>query len=297
MDTKLLQQFIHLCDTLHFGKAAALSYVSPSALSRSIKSIEEQAGVRLVERDNREVRLTREGVLFRDYAKETLHHWERFRTSLQHETKILRGSLSLFCSVTASYSFLYEILSEFRQDYPGIELKIHTGDPAIGIERVLDGIDDIAIVAKPETSPEQIAFKEVAHSPLVFIGEKHQFRSIRHFDDDFWQSTPMIVSEVGLARDRLNRWLKRKRIKPNIYAQVAGHEAIVSMVSLGFGVGVVPDIVLNNSPLKNSVEVLDTPESLGHYNVCLCTQKKRIKSPIIGAFWKQNITHLSTEDE
>ena len=75
------------------------------------------------------VTLTREGRLFRDYATETLRGWDGLRQQLQQDRDTLRGELSLYCSVTASYSFLYDILSSFRQNYPRIEMKLHTGDP------------------------------------------------------------------------------------------------------------------------------------------------------------------------
>ena len=54
----------------------------------------------------------------------------------------------------------------------------------------------------------------------------------------------MILSETGLARERFDAWCHTRGIKPRLYAQVAGNEAIVSMVGLGFGIGVVPQIVL-----------------------------------------------------
>jgi len=97
----------------------------------------------------------------------------------------------------------------------------------------------------------------------------------------------MILSESGLSRQRVDAWFARLGIKPDIYAQVAGNEAIVSMVSLGFGVGVVPRIVLDNSPLAGKVEVLDIQPQLDAYDVGLFTLEKKLKSPLIKAFWGQ----------
>jgi LysR family positive regulator for ilvC len=74
-------------------------------------------------------------------------------------------------------------------------------------------------------------------------------------------------------------------VLPDIYAQVAGNEAIVSMVSLGFGIGVVPRIVLDNSPLAERVEVLDVRPALAPYEVGLFALEKRLASPLISAFW------------
>ena len=82
-------------------------------------------------------------------------------------------------------------------------------------------------------------------------------------------------------------WFEERGLTPTIYAQVAGNEAIVSMVSLGFGVGVVPRIVLDNSPLADKVQVLDVQPELEPYEVGLFALEKKLKSPLIRAFWEQ----------
>ena len=289
MDTRSLRLFLNLSETLHFGRTSEELHISTSALSRSIKQLEESLGVSLFERDNRRVALTQEGKLLQDYARETLLHWDSFRDSLMERSKELHGAISLYCSVTASHSFLYDILSDFRQKHPRIELKLHTGDPAQGIQRITAGQEDIAIAARPDKLPDGLAFRRIAISPLVFIAPppEHALPIPSTFED--WGQLPMILSEEGIARERVDAWFKSMGIKPKIYAQVAGHEAIVSMVSLGFGVGLIPQIVLDNSPLKNRVQLLSLPASqrqqLGSYDVGLCTLKKRLKSPIIAAFW------------
>ena len=73
----------------------------------------------------------------------------------------------------------------------------------------------------------------------------------------------------------MDEWFEERSLAPTIYAQVAGNEAIVSMVSLGFGVGVVPRIVLDNSPLANKVQVLDVQPELEPYEVGPCLPWRR----------------------
>jgi LysR family positive regulator for ilvC len=97
----------------------------------------------------------------------------------------------------------------------------------------------------------------------------------------------MILSEGGLARSRIDAWFRARGVRPSIYAQVAGNEAIVSMVSLGFGVGVVPRIVLDNSPLAASVRILDVQPRLKTYEVGLFALKRKLKNPVVKAFWSQ----------
>lgn len=291
MDQHALRLFVALADNLHFGKTSREQHVSPSALSRSIKQLEDEVGAPLFIRDNRSVKLTREGQQFRNYAAQAISDWNAIRHTLKQDQLILQGELSLYCSVTASYSFLYEILSSFRRDYPRIEMKLHTGDAAKAVERVVEGLEDLAIGAKPDSLPSGIAFQPIAHSELCFIGplspQLLSEEQIKQPNGDSWRDVPMILSEEGLARTRTDRWLKHHNIKPRIYAQVSGNEAIVSMVSLGFGIGVVPQIVLDNSPLSARIRTYDIQPPLTAYDIGLFALEKRLKEPLINAFWNR----------
>lgn len=291
MDTKSLRVFLHLSETLHFGRTSDALHMSSSTLSRHIKQLEEELGYDLFRRDNRSVTLTAEGIKFQTYAKESLAAWEVFKQSLYTDNQQLAGELSLYCSVTASYSFLYSILSKFRGRYPQIEIKIHTGDPAPAVTRVQHKLEDISIAARPNTIPAGLEFKRIAISPLVFIAPNddtvlHRL-SIQSSDAIDWSEVPMIVSEEGLARQRVEQWFRHKSLKPKIYAQVSGNEAIVSMVSLGFGVGVVPQIVVDNSPLADNVRVIPVHPELEPFDVGVFTLKKSLNNPIVKVFWDQ----------
>jgi LysR family positive regulator for ilvC len=287
MDTRSLKQFVNLADSLHFGRASEASHVSPSALSRSIQRLENEVGATLFARNNRSVSLTHAGSLFLNYARDSLGEWDAIRNTLMEESGELHGQISMYCSVTASYSFLFEILTRFRRDHPRIEIKLHTGDPEDAIGRVLAGDEDIAIGVKPKILQAGLAFKPIAVSPLVFITAKSHEKTLQQVDTVSWADSPMILPERGLARRRVDEWFRTLGVQANIYAQVAGNEAIVSMVSLGFGVGVVPQIVLDNSPLSETVRVLDVQPGLEAYEVGLFTPEKKLVSPIISAFWSQ----------
>lgn len=286
MDPRALRQFVTLAGNLHFGRAAEACNVSPSALSRSIQRLEGELGANLFERNNRSVTLTPAGQVFLDYAGDALAQWDAVRNQLMADSGELLGEVSLYCSVTASYSFLFDILAEVRQKHPRIEIKLHTGDPEDAIGRVLSGTEDIAIAARPGNLHAGLSFKPIETSPLVFIvASDHELARRGRLDGSDWEDWPMILSERGLARNRTDRWFRSIGVQPQIYAQVAGNEAIVSMVSLGFGIGVVPQIVLDNSPLVGKVCTIDVEPGLAPYEVGLVTLEKKLASPLIQAFW------------
>jgi LysR family positive regulator for ilvC len=287
MNQKELQLFLHLAKTLNFGRTSEACHVSPSSLSRIIQRLELELGVPLFERDNRHVSLTSAGRAFREFADETRSKWLALQKSLAEQDQILTGELSLFCSVTASYSFLYDLLSKFRQQHPGIEIKLHTGDTATTLERIIAEQEDIGIAALPQKIPPSLYTQVLGTTPLVFIAPRSGIYSKPNGEGDKkipWSNIPLILSESGLAREQVDRWLREKKIKPYIYAQVAGNEAIVSMVSLGFGIGVVPKLVVDNSPLKNKIKLLEVEHNLASFAICVCVLQRKIQNPLIRAF-------------
>jgi len=258
-----------------------------------VQRLENEIGALLFERDNRTVRLTTAGEMFREYATENLQNWEQFRSKLQRQSTTLSGKVSVFCSVTASYSFLQNLLDRFRRNYPEVEIQLHTGDTALTVQRILDEHEDIGIAAKPDRLPVKLQFKPIGESPLVFIGPATNCplkSKLKAYQSSLgrlpWQEVPMVLSETGLARNRVDAWFKQQGLKPNIYAQVTGNEAIVSMVSLGFGVGVVPALVVENSPKQANVEMLDVTPELESFSIGICSLRRKLANPLIGAFWE-----------
>ncbi|HAS8177179.1 TPA: HTH-type transcriptional activator IlvY [Vibrio vulnificus] len=287
MNIKSLQLFIHLCDSKSFAKTAAAMHISPSALSRQIQKLEEETNQQLFTRDNRSVDITPAGKKLMPVALKMLNEWQQYQLQNRYSETELKGEIRLFCSVTASYSHLPELLSEFRLQHPFIEFKISTGDPAQAMDKILNGEADIAISAKPDTVPAKVTFEPISEIPLSVIAPQgvSSFTDEMNSDKPDWSSIPYIVPEAGTARERANTWFKKMKIKPNIYAQVSGHEAIVSMVALGCGIGIAPDVVINNSPVKEKIQRLKVAP-IKPFELGVCCIKSQLENPLIQALWK-----------
>ncbi|WP_375752081.1 HTH-type transcriptional activator IlvY [Vibrio sp. HN007] len=287
MNIKSLQLFIHLCDSKSFSKTSAAMHISPSALSRQIQKLEEEIGQSLFIRDNRSVDLTNAGRKLLPVALSITGDWHSYCTDLSEQSKELEGEIRLFCSVTASYSHLPDLLNDFRLNYPQIELKLSTGDPAQAIDKILEDEADIAISAKPEQLPARLAFETISTIPLSVIAPSgvSSFSSELQKEEPDWNQIPFILPEAGTARDRANSWFKKMKIKPNIYAQVSGHEAIASMVALGCGIGIAPDVVINNSPVKDKIQRLKV-DSIKPFDLGICCNRSRLNDPLVKALWE-----------
>jgi len=250
--------------------------------------LEEEVGQPLFIRDNRRAQLTPSGEDFRDWAQSVLEDWKSLKYRIESDKDILKGEVSLFCTVTACYSILPEILENFRSRYPEVHINLETGAAPSALQKAASGDADLAIAPLPGIIPDSVEVRELLKTPLYFIAPRVDWlysEAVRQ-EPIPWEEIPMILSEKGVARDQCNSWFKAKGIEPNIYAQVGGNEAILSMVALGLGVGVVPRIVIDKSPMEASVQVLEVDPPLALFPVGLCVNKSRLKNPAVRAFWE-----------
>jgi len=285
MDIRTLQLFRHLSASLHFARTSLACNITPSALTRVIQRLESEVGEQLFMRDNRSVELTFAGLAFKKYAEDVILRWERLQGELS-EDDVLSGELSLYCSVTAAYSILPEIITKYRVVHPRVQIRLETGDPAKSLPRIVNRDVDVVIAALPDKIPKNLSFMKMATSPLVFIGPR-RFPEILAYKKGKidWEKTPMIIADTGLSRERMDLWFAKNKLVPNIYSRVAGHEAIIALVNLGCGIGLVPRLVLEKSPLLEDIVVLDDMPELPPYEIGLCTIQKNLKNPKIKALW------------
>ncbi len=303
MDIRELKLFLHLAETLHFGRTSQACNITPSGLTRAVQRLEAELDIPLFVRDNRYVALTPAGKILQTYAEEAIERFNELQNSLAGDS-VLRGELSIYCSVTAILSFLPEILGKFRETYPEVHINLQTGDAAMALAKLQNGEVDVTIAALPDKRPLKLEFIKIIETPLIFIAPARFPETVRSTADREidWPRTPLIIAERGLSRTRVLRWFTDKKIQPHIYAQVAGNEAIITMVSLGCGIGIVPELVLKISPLQDQVIILDKVPRLKPFSVGICTIGKNRSNPIVQAFWKnaeksKNAHHATTKEQ
>ncbi len=281
MNIRELRLFKHLSETLHFGRTSQACNITPSGLTRAMQRLESELGQELLYRNRRTVQLTQAGKIFLEYAEETIQNFNNLQEKLNRDNK-LKGHLTVYCSVTAILSILPEILNRFRSIHPEVQLHLETGDAAKALDKLKSREADIAVAAVPDNLSPDFDFIELTSTPLIFIGPVEG--GIRKATNIDWKKTPVIVPERGLSRDRVDRWFSRKNIQPEIYSQVAGNEAIIAMVAIGFGIGVVPELVLEKSPLKEQVATIGIDPHLKPFSVGICTLRESRSNRITGAF-------------
>jgi LysR family positive regulator for ilvC len=281
------RQFLELARTLHFGRAARACHVSPSALTRSIQRLEIQLGEPLFDRSHHQVALTPAGERFRHHALAVLEEWQRYDGERADRRGSLVGTLHLYCTVTAAQSVVPEVLGDLRRRHPGIRVELATGYVSDAIDQLRGGHIDASIAALPERLPAGIASRHLGTTPVVFVGPRadgpvRDAIDRRRID---WSEVPLVLPAHGVVRDHVDDWLERRAVRPTIYAEIEGHEAILSLVALGYGVGVVPKLVLDKSALRNRVAALTVRPTLPDLRIALCVRERSLTNPLVAALW------------
>ncbi|WP_419174138.1 HTH-type transcriptional activator IlvY [Desulfosediminicola sp.] len=284
MNIRELKLFRHLVGSLHFARTSQACNITPSGLTRAMQRLEGELGHQLFYRDKRSVTLTPAGLIFKEYAEEAIQRWNELQSALSGD-QALRGELSLYCSVTAILSILPDIFSRFRRAFPEVSLHLQTGDAAKALFKLQNREADISVAALPDNPPEAIDFMKIVETPLIFIAPADHTATVAYHGTEIdWRRTPVIVAERGLSRDRIFRWFANIGVVPNIYSQVAGNEAIIAMVGMGCGVGVIPELVLEQSVLKDQVQTLEVTPHLKPFTVGFCTTARNRRNPVVSAF-------------
>ena len=281
MDIQSLETFLKTAELLHFGKASRACNLSPSALTRTIQRLEEEVGQPLFLRDNRSVALTDAGRQLLTYARNAVQEWRHFEEAMTAHEAQVTGTLSVYASITAVYSLLPDLLETYRSAYPHVQLALRTGDAERAIEPLLSGEIDLAVAALPDQQLDRLEFMPLAETPLVFIRQK-SVDLPKRID---WSAVPLVLPQSGTARHRLDAWMKTAGIVPNIASEVSGNEALIAMVRLGAGIGIVPQLALERSPFREEVMIIANAPKLAPYIVGLCSSKRNLKRPAVKAMW------------
>ena len=191
------------------------------------------------------------------------------RTATRRSHGVLNGTVHVYCTVTAAQSIVPDLFGRVRRAHPGIRIELATGYASDAIDRLRGGDIDISVAALPDRLPAGIASPATRDHAVVFVGPNVDgpIREAINRRRIEWPTMPLVLPAHGLARDYVNEWLDTKAITPTIYAEIEGHEAILALVALGCGVGVVPKLVLENSALQDRITEIPTRPALPAFRV------------------------------
>jgi DNA-binding transcriptional LysR family regulator len=246
MEMRHVRVFLTLADELHFGRTAARLHVAQSAVSQTIKALEEDVGAALFQRTKRRVALTDAGRAFALHAQMAAHELERGSVAARRIGSGEAGRLTLRFTTMCALTMVPRAVARFRVTYPGIEIRIRPGGSGEQLEALASKATDLAFVSRA-TEVTPFASEPIETSPLVaFLPTRHPLAKKRSITlaslaKERWMFLTE-KNEPGIRR-ALQRRLEAFGAVPDVVLEVDQLESILAFVAAGYGISLGPAFV------------------------------------------------------
>ncbi|MBP2116205.1 LysR family transcriptional regulator [Paenibacillus silagei] len=149
MDIRQLKYFLAIAEEGQITSAARKLQMAQPPLSQQLKLLEEELGVKLVERGPRSIQLTDAGIILRNRAQQILELTDSTAREISDYAKGLKGSLTIGTVSSSGATLLHEPLAAFHKRYSGVTFEIHEGNTFMIIDLLNKGIVEVGIIRTP----------------------------------------------------------------------------------------------------------------------------------------------------
>ena len=252
--------------------AADALYISQSAVSQSIRQLEDQLGVRLFSRSPRGVSLTGEGKQLLEYVDRGLSLIESGEEKLQQVRELAAGELTIGASDTVTKTYLLPKLEAFHKAYPDIRIRILNGTTRMVLEYLHAGQVDVAFAS--EAQDETVyAVRRCLDTHMLFVASPeypcdfetpYSLEQIARF--------PLILLErKASSRLYLERFFRERGIEIEPEIELGSHNLLISLARIGLGVACVTEEFSQSGLSRGFILPLRTDFTIPPRAVVMCT--------------------------
>ncbi|MGE7956153.1 LysR substrate-binding domain-containing protein [Pseudomonas sp. NPDC089530] len=241
MTVKQIRAFLAVAQSLSFAVACERLHLSQSALSLTIKALEDSLGGRLFSRNTRNVALTPEGEALVPLARRLIADWDNAEDELRQRFTLQRGRVTLAAMPSFAGNLLPPILKTFRARYPQVNVTVND----VINEQVLEMVRDRQVELGVAFEPQQSA--SLQFTPLYidrFVAVVPSDSPLAALADIDWQSLleqPFItLQRPSTVRVMLEEHLRARQMKLPVEFESHQLATVGRMVASGLGVSAVP---------------------------------------------------------
>src|SRR5438552_3227207 len=250
MELRHLRYFVAVAENLNFTKAAAKLHLAQPSLTRQIHNLEEEIGVRLLNRSKSQVALTEEGRSFLVDARRILALATESVLAVQRLSRGETGQLNIAYLSNFDFELLPETLGAFRQAFPHIALNLFDMTPAEQFRALETRKIDLGFVGlRPPAATKDLQWESIArHRTLVVLPAKHRLARKRQVN--LGELKAMFF--VGMSektnpgfRDWLCETCQPAGFTPRILQDAELEPALMTFVAQGLGVSLAREHIRN----------------------------------------------------
>lgn len=239
MEIRHLKLIREVAETKSLTKAKDALFLSQSALSHQLKEIEGQLGTQLFHRVNKQLILTNAGKMVLESAERILKDLEHTELSIKKYVSGTSGTLRLATQCYTCYHWLPSLMTDFKKEFPNVEIEIFHNNDADVEDQILNGNIDLAIIYENSDRPN-IQYHELFRDEVfALVPAGHPWSKKDYVEAQDFEGQNIIIHSYPLESVSLfSQVLIPEGVKPNRVMQVQVTEAVVEMVKAGMGVNV-----------------------------------------------------------
>ena len=253
---------VAIAEEQSFTRAAERCFVVQSALSRQIKSLESELGVRLFARTSRKVEATPAGEAFVEQARLCLRAAERAKVAAAAAHGDIRGALTIGVIPTVTAVDVAAVLGAFRRGYPEVGVHVRTGGSDEFLRRIAAGELDVGFLGLAEgVTPRGVQTRELSQERLVAVlSEGHRLAGRRRLRlEDLAGETFVDFPEGSSGREQSDLAFDRARLRREVSFEVNTADLLTGLVRQGLGAALVAPSVAREAPGCVCIPVCDGP--------------------------------------
>lgn len=267
--------FYYVAQYRSFTKAAEMLYSNQPNVTRTIKKLEQSLGCTLFTRTSRNVQLTPEGEDLFSYIGPAMQQIKAGEETMLLQTKMQGGIINIGVSEIALHQVLLPVLKSFRQEYPGIRLRIFNSNSQQAVTALRNRLVDFALITPPVENQEMFLRKDIAiFQEIPICGSAYQHLADHVLTWEDLASVPIISLCNGSSTHQLYaEWFQKngQAFSPDIEAVTA--DQILPMVRANLGIGFIPEQSAKEAAKEGLVTVLKLQEYPPMRRICLLKRK------------------------
>jgi len=239
--------------------------MSQPSVSRQLKLLEEEYGVKFFKKVGRGIELTGEGRIFLSKAQPLLLQADKLKEKFPADlTSNKAGPLTVGGSLSPSMRYLPTVLAVFRETHPKVQLTLRTSTSRTIERLVLDSKVEIGVITSPSGSSSLIYEPYRKEKLAVFDSVKHPLARRQALTLEELAQMPLVVKramtgEVGITEEFLKQ-LEKKGFTPNIAMESDSAQAVKAAVKAGIGLGILYRDIVDPDIRAGDLKVIKIPE-------------------------------------
>ena len=266
-----LRLFRDLVQTQSFTEAARRNYLTQSAVSHHLKTLEETFGQRLVERGRRQIRLTRAGVLLLEASQDILQRYEQFENALKEPTTEVAGRLRIGSIYTTGLYELPRYTTIFLKRYPKVDLLLTYLKSVEVYEAVLADRIEMGIVDYPKPHPQLAITLFKKEQVVLIVPPTHPWATKKRIRLAQLHGQPFIVPQAEFPVDEI---LRKTDIRVKVMHAFDNIEITKRAVEVGLGLALVPRMTVVDEIQRGKLKALEITEGPFERPIGLLTRKR-----------------------